>query len=150
MKKILLLSVALILSQSVFAGSFEQVKNEIKGIEATEKACLNSDDGMTTVGMRECLNNSYSALDKILNREYKKMISELKKPSTDDQERKVYTLRTLQASQRAWLAYRDTNVDFYGSSEFGGTLSLVIMDSKAVEMLKARILEIMDVYYGPQ
>lgn len=124
--------------------AFANTQSDLAKIDADMKACLESPDGQSTVGMKICLNDAYEKADEILNRVYKQVVADLKKKSGDQDIDKinVETLRRLVASQRAWIQYRDTNSDLHGYTMMGGTGEGLEIASQAYDMVKERTQEL--------
>jgi uncharacterized protein YecT (DUF1311 family) len=139
MKKVILTLLALAPSFA-FAG----VKEEVAKIDSTLQACLNSPDGQSTVGMKECTGAAFDSADKLLNQEYSAYVATLKKKSGDPLTDKddAETLRRLVASEKAWVAFRDTNSSLAGTTMLGGTGEGLVIADTAYEMTKARVLEL--------
>lgn len=93
-----------------------------------------SQNAVTTADMREAQGKAYTSWDKELNREYKELMALL----SDDEK------NALRQAQRAWLAFRDAETEFWWSESIsdGGSLAPVIVSDHAIELLKARVCQL--------
>lgn len=101
-----------------------------KNLSKEFDSCMNRSGGVT-IGMIECMVQETEKQDARLNREYKKIMSQL------SDERK----KTLLVAQRAWIRYRDSNCAFYADPE-GGTMARVLANSCVMSMTAERADEI--------
>ena len=116
-----------ILATLVVAGvpAYADVAGELATIEARQKACIDKDS--TNLAMKQCAGDADADADTLLNKTYAAAVANLK--GAKDGEDAKEKLRRLVASERAWIAYRDAQCDFEGTSMLGGTgESLVIVD----------------------
>ncbi len=86
-------------------------------------------EAMTTVEMRECLDQLYGKADGELNRAYKQLRSKLDKPRQ----------AKLREAQRAWIAFRDKSAEFEASEEEGGSLYSLVYLSVLLSKTKQRV-----------
>jgi uncharacterized protein YecT (DUF1311 family) len=77
--------------------------------------CMSSPDGASTVGMIDCIDAEIKIHDRRLNAAYAKAQREL----TPDER------KTLQAAQRAWVAFRDADCAARVDPEQWGSLSRI-------------------------
>lgn len=95
-------------------------------IEAELSRCMESAEGMSTVGMKRCLATATEAWDGELNKVYRELMAAI------DAEGK----KRLRAAQRSWIAFRDAELDalvaIYGA--MGGTM-FQVMHADAVSAL---------------
>jgi uncharacterized protein YecT (DUF1311 family) len=75
-------------------------------IEAELLRCMETPEGMSTQGMRHCIDQANSAWDKELNRIWTELMAELA-PAAKQQ---------LRLSQRQWLAFRDAEYEALDSA----------------------------------
>ncbi len=92
--------------------------------------CSISGDG-STYSINQCLRDQSEEWDRRLNAEYQ---SALKRTDVDAQK--------LQASQRAWLRYRDANCEVYAMMK--GSIATVLVNTCWRDMTSARALELND------
>ena len=76
-------------------------------------SCMDKSNG-NTAGMTDCISAETARQDARLNENYKRLMSKLSAKRKN----------TLQAAQRAWVKFRDTNCSFYFDPE-GGTAALL-------------------------
>ena len=95
----------------------------------SEKEC---EHAATTSAMRACENFHYNTAQRELNDEYQSLMRHLD----------ISQRRKLQAAQRAWLRFRDTNTEFQASLAQGGTLAPLIKIVSLTEMTQARASEL--------
>ena len=95
-------------------------------IEAELSRCMETPEGMSTHGMRQCLGNASEAWDKEMNRIWGELMRELPAPAKD----------SLRAAQRKWIAFRDAELEALAQSygAMPGTMYLV-MHADAVSTL---------------
>ena len=84
--------------------------------------------------MVECLTTAYEAWDKALNQAYGALMASLE-PSQKD---------LLKASQRQWIAFRDSEQEFLASllTPDAGTIMRVTTNEAMVGLVKSRTLEL--------
>jgi uncharacterized protein YecT (DUF1311 family) len=116
-------------------GQTTSPQNNVPSIDDELKACLDSTENYTTAGMTGCFATATVKWDKLLNQNYKKLLSLL------SDEGKV----KLRESQRKWIEFRDKELEFshelYGS-ELEGTMWIPVAASINMELTKQRALEI--------
>lgn len=107
-------------------------------IDAQHKACLDSTVNQTTAGMLKCTHQARDSWDKELNKNYKLLMVKL---SPEGKEK-------LKGAQVNWLAYRDSEYSFSGTTyhNLQGTLWLVIAADRQVEIVKTRAIELKAYY----
>jgi uncharacterized protein YecT (DUF1311 family) len=120
------------------------VAHELAAIEARQKACVDKDS--STAGMNECTDVARGAADKILNRLYDGAVKRLRAGGDDDSRE---TLRRLVASERAWIAYRDAQCSFEGTTMLGGSGEGVIVGGCLYQKTAERAKDI-DSVLNPQ
>jgi uncharacterized protein YecT (DUF1311 family) len=101
-------------------------------IDAALSQCLDAPDGQSTQGMVECLGTAYDSWDAALNKEYGSLMDSLEPAQKS----------ALKASQRQWIAYRDSEQKFLQTlvTPDAGTIMRVTTNQAMVEMVKARVL----------
>jgi uncharacterized protein YecT (DUF1311 family) len=94
--------------------------------------CLDAPDGQSTQGMVECLGAAYQSWDSALNEAYKDLMDSLEPAQKS----------ALKASQRQWIAYRDSEQKFLQTlaAPDAGTIMRVTTNQAMVDMVKARVL----------
>ena len=75
-------------------------------IEAELTRCMETPEGMSTQGMRHCIDQSQAAWDKELNRLWRELMAELGPEAKEK----------LRVSQRQWLAFRDAEYQALNSA----------------------------------
>ena len=101
-------------------------------IDQNLDACLNSPGAASTAGQTDCAAKAYIAWDAELNQVYQKLIKTLDPASRD----------LLRASQRRWLAFRESEKQFQGGPwrKKGGTLIGVSLNLDNVQALRSRVM----------
>jgi uncharacterized protein YecT (DUF1311 family) len=83
--------------------------------------------------MKQCSGSKYKQADAELNKVYQQLLSKL-----DDEGHKA----ALKTAQLAWLKYRDTNCDFEGYLNRGGTIYPVVITECMTSMTISRTKEL--------
>ena len=91
--------------------------------------------GDTTYEMKQCSGTKYKQADAELNKVYQQLMSKL-----DDEGHKA----SLKTAQLAWLKYRDTNCDFDGYLNRGGTIYSVVITECMTSMTTSRTRQLKD------
>lgn len=107
-------------------------------IDSAYVACLEVPDNQSTYGMIDCATKARDAWDKELNNYYKLLLPIL---SPDEKEK-------LRTAQRNWLAYRDSELTFYGTmyGNMQGTMWRVVAAERSVDIVRQRALELRTYY----
>lgn len=92
-------------------------------------ACM--DKASSTADMVECIGTEHDAQDAKLNRVYKTLMTSL---SADRK-------KALRGAQRAWMAYRDANCQFYFDPD-GGTMAALEANLCVLNMTTQRAAEL--------
>ena len=93
-------------------------------------------EAVTTVEMRECLNQRYYKADGALNHVYQQLMSRLS-----------HTRQTkLREAQRVWVRFRDKHAAFAASAAEGGTMAPLIALSVLASMTEKRVAELTDLF----
>ena len=124
--------------------SHADVKADIAQVDKDLETCLASEEGQSNMGMKECTGTAFDSADKILNVLYKAKVAELSK-STGDKEGDSYNkeiLNRLKVSQRAWVAFRDSNSSLASTEMLGGTGEGLVYIDSLYSMTKSRVLEL--------
>ncbi len=87
---------------------------------------------MTTVEMRECLNQRYKQADEALNHVYQQLMSQLSKMRQT----------RLREAQQAWMLFRDKSAAFVASETEGGTMQPLVSLSVLASMTERRVTEL--------
>ena len=95
--------------------AFADVKSELGEIRKSYDACTSS-----PANLEKCALDTYKKSDALLNKAYQEIVASLKMTSKSDPS-SVEALRRLKSSQRAWIAFRDTNCSLEGIEMLGGT-----------------------------
>ncbi|WP_311944166.1 lysozyme inhibitor LprI family protein [Halomonas piscis] len=90
--------------------------------------------GGVTLKMRNAQGRAYERWDTELNMEYRELMRTLK---PEEQ-------AALKKAQRAWLAFREAEADFWWTESLsgGGTLQPVIVSDQSLSLLKARVCQL--------
>lgn len=122
-KKIMLLSIL----ATNFA--FCQTPNKNNPIDDRFDRCMSS--GGVTFAMRECNGEAIQQWDKELNKNYKLLMKKLNPKQQ----------KALRTAQRAWIKFRDSEIDFISSTETG-TIGLLMRDDRLLSLTKQRAIEL--------
>lgn len=132
MRRLLAASLVLFIAAApAFAGD-ESGGDDEDPIDTALAQCLDAPGGQSTQGMVECLGTAYQSWDGALNEAYKGLIDTLEPAQKD----------ALKASQRQWIAYRDSEQKFLQTlvTQEAGTIMRVTTNQAMVDMVKARVL----------
>jgi uncharacterized protein YecT (DUF1311 family) len=133
MRRLLAASLVLLLAVSPVLADDEEGGSDEDPIDTALSECLDAPDGQSTAGMVQCLGTAYDAWDAALNDAYKGLMDSLGARERD----------ALKASQRQWIAYRDSEQKFLNAlatSEDAGSIMRVTTNQALVDMVKARVL----------
>lgn len=84
---------------------------------AAHSVCMDKSGGVTSA-MLDCIATELQRQDARLNKAYKATMAPLSAPRK----------KQLLAAQRAWLAFRDANCQFYADPEGGSVVTVVVND----------------------
>ena len=122
----------LLVASLVLLISYEAVASP----DDTLDECLSDKKNMTTAGMTNCTNSAAVSWDKELNRVYKELMNKLTGKGKN----------SLKQSQRQWLKYRDSEIQFiedmYYRREFSGTMYIPMRAMDKLQVTKARTIEL--------
>lgn len=126
---------ALLLTTALAAGPSIEPGFAPHPIEAELDRCMESDEGMSTHGQRECLAAATAAWDRELNKVWKALMSEI-----DDDPAK----EALRAAQRKWIAFRDAEIAAlertHGAMQ--GTMFLVMLSDSVSTLTRDRVRQL--------
>lgn len=114
-----------------------RVQKEIDAITKKQDAC--QDAARSNQEMIACEFVAYEAADLVLNKEYKRMMSEYQ--AVNDEYNKEVALR-LRNAQRAWIAYRDANCSLESTDMLFGSGERLIYAGCLSASTKARVIEL--------
>jgi uncharacterized protein YecT (DUF1311 family) len=102
------------------------------------RPCLNSEDGMTTVGMMGCMGRELEVWDELLNQAY---ADEMNRWSEDGEwgERQQARLRD---AQRIWITLRDADCDYAAGFNEGGSIARIVRVSCLLDATAARTIQL--------
>lgn len=100
-------------------------------IGAASGPCMETDQGMSTVGMSECLAQETDWWDSQLNVDYAALREELDEESAE----------ALQAAQRAWIDWRDTKCEFEYTYWREGTIGSTYYGSCMLDLTAERAID---------
>ena len=123
----------LLISTSLFIYGQTEKKHPI---DIEFQKCLDSKENFTTQGMTECVITATESWDKELNKNYKTLLGLL----TDG--RKV----KLRESQRQWINFRDSELEFSRSfyGQMQGTIWISMAAQTRLDLTKRRIQELLN------
>jgi uncharacterized protein YecT (DUF1311 family) len=117
-------------------------------IEADWEKC--NQDNSSTVGLKMCIEVAGEAADLELNRVYQDIVKSLKdfaaNGEDDEKEYGKVNLASLIKSERAWIKFRDANLEAYANTYLGGTGAGVVSGSAWVRMTIDRARELQEMY----
>lgn len=107
---------------------------EVSSIDKELSACLESSESYSTAGMTECMIQAAKKWDTELNKVYQKLLGSLSKDAKEK----------LRASQRKWIEYRDSEIQFSNQfyHELGGSMWIPVKAEKILSLTKTRTLEL--------
>jgi len=107
-------------------------------IDVRTRACLDSVENQTTMGMIGCARRAYEAWDKELNKNYKLLMGVL---SAEEKEK-------LKVAQRNWITWRDSETGFSGTvyGNIEGTMWRTVSADRYADITRQRALDL-KVYY---
>ena len=114
--------------------AFAQPHERNHPIDVRTDTCI--DANPSTHGTLECLDDAHTEWDAELNRVYQVLLGEL---NDENQE-------LLRAAQRAWIAFRDAELEALASVYGGldGTMWLVVHADRRVSLIRRRAKELRD------
>ena len=103
-------------------------------IDAELSRCMETPEGMSTHGMRECLGKATQSWDGELNRIWKALMNELA-PTPKEQ---------LRLAQRKWIAFRDAELEALASAygAMPGTMYLVMHADAVSGLTRDRVRQL--------
>ena len=103
-------------------------------IDQALSACLETPEGMSTHGMRACLDTANAEWDRELNRIWKDLMRELPAEAQT----------ALRASQRQWLSFRDAEIAALEAAygQMDGTMYLVMLADAVVTLTRDRVRQL--------
>ena len=115
---------------------YGQKKEKQHPIDVRREQCLNKPENQNTYGCRDCERIAYEEWDKEMNVYYKRLMSYL---GNEEKEK-------LKIAQRRWIAYRDSEMDFIGTTCYNlqGTLWGIVASQRYMEIVRARAIELKD------
>lgn len=133
LKKILLPSLLLFVAGTLRAQEPTDVSEYPIDIALGE--CLSIDENQSTQGMIECVRVAEDAWDAEMNSDYKELMGMLDSAGQEN----------LRTAQRAWLKYRDAEIElcaaiYYGNLE--GTMYHIMAADRVMSIVRARALEL--------
>lgn len=148
--RFLLMTLTLLLTSATFAQTkldLKTVKGRLAAIESTSKKCFNK--AVSNNDMKQCAFGESEQADKLLNEVYRQLVSSLKTEAEKEKNLADYekvsqeTLNRLVASERAWIAYRDTQCSYAGTEMLNGSGEGLIVVGCLATKTQDRIKEIM-------
>lgn len=97
-------------------------------IGAVQKPCLDTPEGQSTVGMRECSNRETAVWDERLNKAYRAFLDQNGDVDAERNGKKMKGADLIRDAERAWLTFRDKQCDVTGLPMEGGTGAYVLID----------------------
>jgi uncharacterized protein YecT (DUF1311 family) len=115
-------------------------------IEAKLKRCTAENPG--NIPERLCTDDARQAVDGVLTRIYAQIVAGLKRPtdSSVGDSRNKEVLRRLVASERAWIAYRDSECLERSGSMLGGSGEATILVECEYSLERDRVNDLFDLY----
>lgn len=118
--------------------TYGQTEDDEHIIDKHFRACLDSTENETTIGMIDCAYRAGIEWDKELNKNYNLLIAIL---SPDEKEK-------LKNAQRSWILYRDKEMEFATTVYINlqGTMWRIEIANRRTELTRQRALEL-KIYY---
>jgi uncharacterized protein YecT (DUF1311 family) len=115
-------------------------------IEAKLKRCTEENPG--NIPERMCTDDARQAVDGVLTRIYAQIVTGLKRPtgSPDGDSRNKEVLKRLVSSERAWIAYRDSECLERSGSMLGGSGEATILVGCQYSFGRNRVNDLFDLY----
>lgn len=101
-------------------------------IGAASGPCMETDEGMTTIGMSECLARETDWWDSQLNVDYAALREVLDEDSAE----------ALQTAQRAWIDWRDAKCEFEYTYWADGTIRSIYYGSCVLDLTAERAIDL--------
>lgn len=114
-------------------------------------ACMQSDAGVTTVGMNDCLRQGTAQWDALLNSQYRALLQETEKKDADLKQlgsAAEPAAPALKQMARNWIAYRDESCRFAALQFQGGSGAGVAANSCTLELTALQALRMMQMTQG--
>ena len=143
MRLLLPLSLLLLLSHTPVA----QTDEPIHPIDQRMQTCLDDEETYSTSEILECIGAAYDDWDLEMNRVYQELL--LGVAALDDDSEHVHDgVEHLRASQRAWMQFRDAEVEllyniYYRQLQFG-TIGRMDAEFRRVDLIRQRTRELSD------
>jgi uncharacterized protein YecT (DUF1311 family) len=102
-------------------------------IGVVQKPCLDTPDGQSTLGMRDCSNRETAVWDERLNKAYKALLHQLGDIDAERNGKKLKGADLIREAERAWVSFRDKQCDVTGLPMEGGTGAGVLIDDCYLE-----------------
>lgn len=117
---------------------FAQAAMEEHVIDRHLRACLDSTENQTTVGMTACAIRAGAEWDRELNKSYDLLISKL---SADEKAK-------LMSAQTSWVLYRNKEMEFARAIyvNLQGTMWRIVLADRQTELTRQRTLELKAYY----
>jgi uncharacterized protein YecT (DUF1311 family) len=130
--------VVLIALVSLFAAAInaQEQREKKHPIDVAYDKCMDDEKNQTTAGMTECAGTAYKAWDKVLNENYRKLMTALSPAGKQN----------LKASQLEWIKFRNAQFKLFSSmqQQLRGTMYIPIFAYRSAEIVKARALELQE------
>lgn len=137
--RILIIVGILILAQVSFGAD----KSPATNIDKQYKSCLSTAN--SNMAMKLCANEAFVAADKVLNSVYKKIVTNLKTPTSDqyNNDQNKESLKRLITAEKAWITFRDANCDLQAAQDLGGTMETLTILDCSYTTTKSRVDELL-------
>lgn len=94
-------------------------------IAVAAEACMEGENGSSTVGMSHCMGQELDIWDQRLNDAYKELMAEAKKTDEGyaDEASSPHRAELLKDMQQSWIAFRDSSCAYAQSEFHGGSMA---------------------------
>ena len=117
--------------------AFATVPSDLAAIEGKLKTCLAKNE--TTMGMNQCNGDALAAADKVLTSVYRNGVDQFKRSQPGDSgEDNKEKLTRLIASERAWVAYKESDCNLQGITMLNGSGEGTILGDCLYRMTRDR------------
>lgn len=110
---------------------FAQTANKSNWIDSRFERCMDKSGGVTS-HMNDCFSDAFQQWDKELNKNYKGLMQYLNPKQQ----------KALRTAQRAWIRFRDAEMNFMSATPSGGTMDSLTFGDKNLVLTKQRAIEL--------
>jgi uncharacterized protein YecT (DUF1311 family) len=118
------------------------VASDLATIDTTLQQCL--DKNSSNLGMKQCTGDAYVSADALLNKTYRNILIDIKKPAAIKilKLAQIEKRKRLVEAERAWITYRDSECKMQGIDMLGGTGESLIIGGCYYQLTVDRVKDI--------